>query len=622
MKQSSAYPKYSPVHPSELTPTGWLYRQLKIQAEGLSGHLDRVWPDVRDSRWIGGDRDGWERVPYWLDGFIPLAYLLRDEDMIARAKKYVDAIIASQKPDGWICPCEDHERHRYDPWAAILISKALVVYYECSREDRIIGVVRDVLHNLYLHLRGTTLFNWGAARSYELMIAINWLYDMEPAEWLLELAVTTRVQGLDYEFLLNHWRDQIPRPVWSFQTHIVNMGMMLKSEAVYYRITGSDGNAKTKKMLALLDKYHGGAPGYITGDECLAGTSPIHGVELCSIVEAMYSYEVLFSITGDPYWLIRLEKLAYNALPATNSKDMWTHQYLQLSNQTSCELMDVRPLYYTNAPDSNRFGLEPSFGCCTANFSQGWPKFALSSFMREGEDTLVAAVTLPVTLDTAVNGVGVHIACETDYPFTGRLTYTICTDAPVEFALKIHVPENCSAVAINGQAATVENGFVTVRRTFEGETTLAVAFTYETVVKKTTGGLSCVWRGPLLYSLPIPGTWKMMEYVRDDVERKFPYCDYDITPEGPWNYGFDNTAFTCTEHTVGATPFSESEPPVTLDATLCEIDWPHDEGHPRLAAAYPAATRRKSAPVVHRLIPYGCTTLRMTEMPVLRPRRS
>jgi hypothetical protein len=27
--------------------------------------------DVRDSRWIGGDRDGWERVPYWLDGFVP-----------------------------------------------------------------------------------------------------------------------------------------------------------------------------------------------------------------------------------------------------------------------------------------------------------------------------------------------------------------------------------------------------------------------------------------------------------------------------------------------------------------------------------------------------------------------
>ncbi len=615
MNTATARPAYIPVLPSELKPTGWLYRQLKIQAEGLSGNLDKVWPDIRDSRWFGGDRDGWERVPYWLDGFIPLAYLLRDEDMIARAKKYVDAVISAQRPDGWICPCEDHERHHYDPWPAILIAKSLTVYYQCSREERIIKVVRDILHNLYLHLRGTTLFNWGAARSFELMIAINWLYDIEPSEWLLDLAVTMRVQGLDYDFLFDYWRDQIPQPVWTYQTHIVNMGMMLKSEAVYYRITGSDGNAKTKKIQAQLDKYHGGGPGYISGDECLAGRSPIHGVELCSIVEAMYSYEVLFSITGDPYWLARLEKLAYNALPATNSEDMWTHQYLQLSNQTTCEPMAI---YYTNGAESNRFGLEPNFGCCTANFNQGWPKFALAAYLRDGEDTLVAALTLPVELDTTVNGIGVRIACETDYPFGSRLRYTVRTDAPVEFALKIHVPENCSAVTLDGEIAVMEDGFVTVRRTFDGETMLDVAFTYETVLKKTTGGLSCVWRGPLLYALPIPAKWDRLEFVRDNVERKFPYCDYDITPEAGWNYGFDNASFACSEHGVGTTPFSESEPPVTLDATLCEIDWPSHEGYPNLCAAYPAATRRLSAPAVHRLIPYGCTTLRMTEMPLLR----
>ncbi len=621
MKTFACRPRYTPVLPAELTPTGWLHRQLRIQAEGLSGNLDRVWPDIRDSRWFGGDREGWERVPYWLDGFIPLAYLLRDEDMIARAGRYVDAIIATQRPDGWICPCEDSERVRYDVWAAILIAKALTVYYDCSREERIIGVVRDILHNLYLHLRGTTLFNWGAARSYELMISVNWLYDKQPEDWLLHLAVTARVQGLDYGFLFGHWRDQIPQPVWSYQTHIVNMGMMLKSEAVYYRITGRDGNAATKKIQSLLDKYHGGAPGYITGDECLAGCEPIHGVELCAIVEAMYSYEVLFAITGDPYWLTRLEKLAYNALPATNSEDMWTHQYLQLSNQTACELMDVRPLYYTNGPEANRFGLEPNYGCCTANFSQGWPKFALSAFLREGEDTLVAALTLPVTLDTTVSGIGVHIACKTDYPFSGKLIYTVRTEAPVTFGLRIHVPENCAAVTVDGEAAIVDGGFVTVRRTFAGEAAIEVVFTYETRLRKTTGGLSCVEHGPLLYALPIPGRWVPLEFVRDGVERKFPYCDYDITPEAPWNYGFDNAEFAYEEHGVSEIPFSESRPPVTLSANLCEIDWPHDEGHPRLCAAYPKSTRRQSAPAVRQLIPYGCTTLRMTEMPLLHPRK-
>ena len=43
----------------EIEPQGWLKRQLRIQADGLSGHLDKIWPDVSDSRWIGGNRDGW-----------------------------------------------------------------------------------------------------------------------------------------------------------------------------------------------------------------------------------------------------------------------------------------------------------------------------------------------------------------------------------------------------------------------------------------------------------------------------------------------------------------------------------------------------------------------------------
>ena len=39
---------------NEIKPKGWLYQQLKLQAQGLSGNLDKIWPDVRDSAWICG----------------------------------------------------------------------------------------------------------------------------------------------------------------------------------------------------------------------------------------------------------------------------------------------------------------------------------------------------------------------------------------------------------------------------------------------------------------------------------------------------------------------------------------------------------------------------------------
>ena len=154
----------------ELRPQGWMRRQLEIQAEGLSGNLDKVWRDVRDSAWIGGDADGWERVPYWLDGFIPLAYLLDDQDMIERARKYVDAILVQQKANGWICPCDEDKIPKYDTWAVQLISKVLVVYYECSGDERIPEVLYRVMKNYYELLKSKTisLFGWGKYRWFEI----------------------------------------------------------------------------------------------------------------------------------------------------------------------------------------------------------------------------------------------------------------------------------------------------------------------------------------------------------------------------------------------------------------------------------------------------------------------
>lgn len=95
----------------------------------------------------------------------------------------------------------------------------------------------------------------------------------------------------------------------------------------------------------------------------------------------MYSYEILFSITGNITFLDRLELLAYNSLPAAVSPDMWTHQYDQMINQVASFPMSKQP-FRTNNNEAHLFGLEPHFGCCTANFGQGFPKLALSHIFQ------------------------------------------------------------------------------------------------------------------------------------------------------------------------------------------------------------------------------------------------
>ena len=608
---------FTPYTTSQLTPTGWLRKQLEIQARGLSGNLDKIWPDVKDSKWIGGNKEGWERVPYWLDGFIPLAYLLDDEDMKTRAKQYIDAILAGQQDDGWICPCEKGERNRYDMWALFLICKVLVLYHDCTKDHCIENAVYKALQNLNLHIERHTVFNWAATRWYECLIPIYWLYERKPEAWMLDLCHKLEEQGTDYEKFYKNWRNSKPHEHgrWGFMTHVVNTAMMLKSRALFSRVSGEDANAFAKQALSILLRDHGMAVEHFTGDECLSGTSPIQGTELCSVTEVMYSYQWLAAITGCSEWCDRLEIAAFNALPATISPDMWSHQYDQMTNQVECSTLE-KVHFRTNGAEAHLFGLEPNYGCCTANFNQGWPKFALSTMMAAVDGVAITAIA-PGKLVTKIDGVDVEINIVTDYPFEDGYKVTVKTAAPTRFNLYVRVPGSAQSANITGPDGAINGvaGFVPIRRMWNGteEITVSLAFAPKLVARPS--GMSCLWRGPLLYALPIKEDWRKKEYTRDGVERKFPYCDYEIFPMSKWNYAFSGDgAYHFKACGIGETPFNPTGPPVKLSAKLVEIDWPFTDG---VCADVPADLTPKGEPQEIELIPYGCTNLRMTEMPVV-----
>ena len=607
---------FTPFTHGEVKAQGWLLRQLRIQADGLSGHLDQIWPDIRDSRWIGGSREGWERVPYWLDGFIPLAWLLDREDLKARASRYIDAILAGQQSDGWICPCADEERVHYDVWAAFLISKVLVVYHDCTGDPRVEEAVCGILRNLDRHIDSCTLFNWGQARWFECLIPLFWLWERRPEEWMRKFAHKLRLQGVHYRDLFADWQFERPdeKGRWTYLTHVVNLAMALKAEVLYSRITGDSEAAEefTRRAAGLLQRDHGMPTGHFTGDECLSGTSPIQGSELCSVVEAMYSCEQILAVTGESYWGDLLERLAFNALPAAMSPDMWTHQYDQMTNQPQCSCLDAEKTpFRTNSGESHLFGLEPNFGCCTANFSQGWPKFALSILMRAEDGVAVTAIA-PAELETVVSGVPVRIALETAYPFRDGYRVKVTAERPVEFALYLRVPGFVSDALVGEEEAVPGEDFRLFRR-WEGEETVAVSFGMEAALHRRPSGMYVLDRGPLLFSLPVGERWEKREYTRGGVERKFPYCDYEIFPTTRWAYAFASRDWEPEFGEVGEIPFSPDSAGISMRGQLAGIEWGMEGG---LLEERPSAEEAE-APEWKHLIPYGCTNLRMTEMPLI-----
>src|SRR3989442_15631003 len=119
---------------TSVTPRGWLLHQLQVQASGLSGHLDEFWPDLGpNSGWLGGTGESWERGPFFLDGLVPLAYLLGDERLKAKAQRFVDWTLKSQTADGMFGPASNN-----DWWPRMVMLKALSQYQEATADPRVI----------------------------------------------------------------------------------------------------------------------------------------------------------------------------------------------------------------------------------------------------------------------------------------------------------------------------------------------------------------------------------------------------------------------------------------------------------------------------------------------------
>ena len=579
---------------------------------------------MRDSAWIGGSREGWERVPYWLDGFIPLAHLLDDADLIARADKYIDAILERQKPDGWICPCKDEERTGYDVWAFFLIGKVLALYCEFAegtRYTRAFDGLYRAMKCLYEELQSgrITLAKWGKFRWYECMIPLAFIYDREPEEWIRELSQILEDEGEDYGKYTETWVRPLNK--WTMYTHTVNLCMMLKYEAVTDRIRGkvpTDDNAEA--YWKLLTKYNGTAVGTLTGDECLSGIDSNRGTELCSVVELMYSCEVLYMLTGKRVWADRLEKAAFNALPATISDDMWTHQYDQQTNQIACKIFPGKNLL--SAPTARvhtSSGLNRTSAAAQQTSIRAGRSWRCTP-SRAARAAFMLPCCCPATLQTTIGGVGVKLTCETEYPFRHTATFKVKVDAPVRFALSIRLPAFAKQVTLCGKPVNAR-GHITLNRKWRGEETLTLTFSDTPHLVSRPYGLKAVEYGPLVFSLPIETEYRKREYERDGVVRKFPYCDYELLPHSEWCYGFAGKNFEVVEEIGDDIPFSSKAPRLTLRTKLSRADWEYADGYDSVADRAPKSNVALGAPEDATLYPYGCAKLRMTEMPLLHEKK-
>eukprot|EP00929_Paragymnodinium_shiwhaense_P051141 TRINITY_DN2575_c0_g1_i4.p1 TRINITY_DN2575_c0_g1~~TRINITY_DN2575_c0_g1_i4.p1 ORF type:complete len:413 (+),score=95.01 TRINITY_DN2575_c0_g1_i4:97-1335(+) len=354
---------FIPLPTGAVTPKGWLLKQLRLQAEGLSGHLAQFWEDVMKSVWIGGDADGGlhERAPYWLNGIVPLAFLLKNAgiteldpvvgiykapwgpnanlgikvdgssrqaqpvNVLAQAEKYISYILSHKSEDGWLGPPQEPgSGEAY--WRNSNALQALYQYAEAvgdsSKKQAAVEAVVDYLMEQKRRMEKIPIASWSAARWMDFALTVEWVLDNVDVggkrQQLLDLLGMLHDQGNDWERWFEHFDNDL--------THNVNNAQALKSSAVYWRYNSSARSQGysmpelSKRRMQNMDANYGLPTGMFNGDENVPvpkTRSPSRGIELCGVVEAMFSYNTMFYIHGDAAFADRAERIAYNALPAT-----------------------------------------------------------------------------------------------------------------------------------------------------------------------------------------------------------------------------------------------------------------------------------------------------------------
>ena len=658
---------YVMLPPGSIKADGWLKDQLLRMKNGLSGNLDERYPQVAGPRngWLGGDGDAWERGPYWIDGLLPLAYILQDQELIKKVKPWVEWTLTHQRADGYIGPLPSKEKPADEPgiqkepkedwWPRMVMLKVLQQYYDATGDKRVIKVLSNYFRYQLKQLPQQHLDHWSFwanRRGADNLMVVYWLYNITGEAFLLDLGHLIYKQTFPYtQVFMNEYKqkqdglahlypyntgnvypynqDLISRlHVGQLQSfHCVNLAQGIKTPVVYYQQNPDSLYIKAvKRAFRDIEIFHGQAQGMYGGDEPMHGNNPTQGVEFCSVVEMMFSLESMLGITGDTEFADRLEKIAYNALPTQATDDFNHRQYFQSANQVLISRAK-RNFIEDNSHSGNDlcYGLLTGYPCCTSNMHQGWPKFVQNLWYGTEDGGLAALVYGPGEVSAKVRGgVVVSIKEETNYPFDENIKFTVQPKKKVSFPLHLRVPAwaKGAKILVNGQniSGTPNAGSVIkINREWKEGDVVELSLPMQITSSRWAESSVAVERGPLVYSLKIEEDWKFV----NGTDGFGSY--YEVYPKSDWNFALLSRAIhnpekgfeVIKQDTKGKYPWNLQNAPVKLVTRAKK----HQEWKMYNNMSGPLPNNFSRAGTDHTeeitLVPYGCSTLRITQFPIV-----
>jgi len=303
---------------------------------------------------------------------------------------------------------------------------------------------------------------------------------------------------------------------------------------------------------------------------------------------------------------------------------MWAHQYLQAINQVNALEHADPHTWQSDGPQAEMYGLEPNFGCCTANFNQGWPKFANMIVFETGDGGAAIGVYAP-TSATLPDGSIVDI--DTSYPFDDQVSITVT--AKKNMPLYLRIPAWADKATVNGKPATANSMYKV--NCNQGVTKALLAFDpqirLESADRVDANGTSkdlafSVHRGSLMYSLPLKGNYTIKAHHWGP-DPKDGSNDYEVLTSDEWAFALSSSVedmkFVKSGYVDGAAPFNTSNWPTYITAKVRSVPgWGMKTNSADTPPSSPACggVVKCGEPMEVKLVPHGATDLRIGMMPL------
>ena len=549
------FSRFQPLTLREVRPAGWLQDFLERQSTGLTGNVAvsgypygyKFWGSKEDdTKGSYGDWWPYEQTGYWIDGALKCGYLAGDTGLYRQALEEVDFAVDHPASDGFIGP---ENLRAKDRWSYTVFFRAVLAQYEISGDRRYLDALIRHYHAMP-HPMGWDRDVTGVE------ILLN-LYQESGQVDLLELAENL------YARFNQQWPGHDPAiPTLLSEKKLSEHGVTFNEEAklaaMLYCATGKDdylravvhGYEKLDRQALLADGLH-------SCSEHIRGKDSRDMHETCDIPDHTWSLAYLLQATGEARYADHIERVIFNALPGTITKDFRALQYFSCPNQVIAASTSNHNLFMRGL---NWMSYRPDHEvqCCPGNLHRAMPNYISRMWMRCVDGGIAVVLYGPGSVQTTAGmaETPVNIMALTRYPYQQSVEFSICPARPTAFAFTVRIPAWCSraSLSVNGQAveAVLRPGsFYSIERLWQDGDRVQLALPFELALDHWPGGGVSLTYGPLTLALPIPARAEIETQNSTTLQRQNTLGDqyeprpvvvkpdfpaWNLYPAGLWNY--------------------------------------------------------------------------------------